>query len=460
MTGRFPDNRSIPWRLFHPLLALLVLWAVVVPTFGTAGATTGMPSPSRLAQTADIPIRNPNPSIRIEDPIGLLTAQQFQVLNAELDRLARLGRETVVLFRERDDGSTNTTWLAEDLRLAWGVESSVGARDGLVLIVTVDRASPANSTIATSAGQNTFPIRQLAENGFESLIENVALPQLQAGDAYRAVLDLVGMTRGTVIDRANVLTERQLVTLDADLRRLGYLGLPTLVYVQSANNRLNDQDLAATLLDQWAIDTGDDARGAMVLVVTVDEDNPEESTLIYIATDGALPIRQLTTEGYEAILANEALPALQSGDVYLGLAYAIRETINYAEYSPPQPAPLSDLQKLFQEPLNIVAAILVQVGILLYFLIPAVVDRRLTLTPSPRAMTTYVVITVGMASVVGGLGVLSHNRAAALAGLGVVVMAAAVLPLVRAGLLQVRRSTPAEPGVAGAAGIQEVANVN
>ncbi|HYJ12450.1 MAG TPA: TPM domain-containing protein, partial [Thermomicrobiales bacterium] len=187
MTGRFSDNLSNLRHLIRPILAMIVLWVVASPGIALGSAGTDTIAPPQSAQTVDIPVRNSNPAVRVEDPSGLLTAQQFQILNATLDRLARLGTEAVVFFQVRDDEFTSQPWLADDLRLAWGVESSVGARDGLVIVVSVDRGNPANSTIATSSGLNTFPIRQLTTTGFDSLVEDVAVPQIQSGDAYSGV---------------------------------------------------------------------------------------------------------------------------------------------------------------------------------------------------------------------------------------------------------------------------------
>ena len=451
MSGTKLDNRAAGQRIVQLLLLLVTCVAVLMPSHSLAGSTDTVPANPGASQVTDIPTRNPNPAVRIEDPAGILTAQQFQVLNADLDRLARLGTESIVFVRDSNDSSTSQPYLAEDLRIAWGVESSVGARNGLVIVVSVDRDDAANSTIVTSSGLHTFPIRQLTADGFTHLADSVALPQIQEGNVFSGLRDLAEYTLGTVIDRTGTLTERQITTLDGDLRRLSELGLPTLVYIRASDEQTSGSAaFAEEILGTWTTDTAEDPSNHMVVLLTVDEDDPSNSTITHVAGPDAFPIRQLTAETYQAILDDEALPPLQDGDIYLSLAYAIRKAINFAEYSPPEPAPLSEAQDFFQQPLTILAAVLVQAGFLLYVLIPAILERRLTLIPSPRSMTVYTIVTAALAIVVGALGVLDRNRAAALAALGVFLLATAVFPLLRAGLkslqawLMARRSRSTE----------------
>ncbi len=452
MTGKRLDNRAAGQRIVQLVMLLVMCVATVIPAHTLASPVESLPAIGAANQVTDVPERNPTPGVRIEDPARILTAQQFQVLNADLDRLARLGTESVVFVRDSNDSSTSQSYLADDLRIAWGVESSVGARNGLVLVVSIDRDDPTQSTMVTSSGLHTFPIRQLTAEGFSHLVDTVALPQIHQGDVFGGLRDLAEFTLGTVIDRTGSLTERQITTLDGDLRRLNELGLPTLVYLRERDDQTNDdQAFAEEILNAWTTDTAEDANDHQVVLLTVDEDDPANSTIVYAAGADAYPIRQLTAEGYQAILDDEALPPLQEGDIYLSLAYAIRRAINYAEYSPPSPPALNEVQDFFQQPLNILAAVLVQVGLLLYVLIPAVLERKLTLIPSPRSMTIYTLGTAALAILVGVLGVLDRNRAASLAALGVFLLATVVLPLFRAGLksvqdrLVIRRSRRAQP---------------
>lgn len=436
MTGSRLDNRAAILRIVQLALVIATCAGLLVSSRTMAAPGTDQQSHS-VAQQSSLPDRAPANGVRIVDLAGILTPQQFQDLNAVLDRLARLGTESIVLLRDSSDASTSQSYLADDLRVGWSVESSAGARDGLVIMISIDRTDPSQSGIITSSGLHTFPIRHLSESGFGQLVEKVALPQVQAGDVFGGINDLAEMTLGTVIDSTGTLTERQISTLDGDIRRLNELGLPMLVYMRSADESVsNDQAFAEEVLAVWETEFGEGPRNQVVVLVTVDEATPSNSTITYASGEDAFPIRQLTAEGYRAILSDEASPPLQDGNTYLSLAYAVRKAINFAEYSPPSPEPLSEVQSWFQQPLNILAAVLVQTALALYVLIPAMLERRLTLVPSPRAMTVYVIATSTMAVVVGALGVLDRNRASALAGLGVFLLATVIFPLVRAGLLK------------------------
>ncbi len=433
MTSCRRQNPAAVPRLVQFALACLVAVTTLLGADALASPdTTQQSDPNQLAAIPS------NPDVRVADPSGILTPQQLQNLNATLDRLARLGTETIFYFQDAQYTASAGANFADDLRIAWEIESTVGARDGLVVVVNVDRTDPRMSSISTSAGLGTFPIRRLSEAGFAELVENVALPQVQAGDPFGGMSDLAELTLGTLIDDTGTLTERQITTLDGDIRRLNELGLPTLVYVRSAADaETGDQQFADDLLEQWSTGADDTTQNQMVVLVTLDEEDPSQSTISYAAEADAFPIRQLTADGYQSLLDNEALLPLQDGDVYLSLAYAIRKAINFAEYSPPSPAALSDIQRLFQEPLNILAALAVQAAIAMYVLVPAVIERRLTLTPAPRSMTFYILTTAALGMVVGVLGVLDRNRASALAGLGVFLLATVFFPLFRAGLLAI-----------------------
>lgn len=420
-------------------MVMLALVSLLTSMLHPEAAAHPAPHPAARSQEASIPMRNPDSTIRLAGQTGLLTAMQFRSLNRDLERLARLGTESIIYIRNVNDEATAQPWFAEDLRIGWSVESQVGARDGLVIVVSVDPENPEAATVTSSAGAHAFPIRRLTAEQFDLLTAEHVLPRLQAGETFAGLQDLAQLTLGTLFDRANELNERQLQTLDGDLRRLGELGLPITVYLQSAAPDAEpSSDLAARLLNSWIIESEPGADDGVVLVVTIDETDPEASTMAYAAGTNAFPIRQLTADAYTTIIEEEALTQVRDGDAYLGLAFAIRRAINYAEYSPPAPPPLSETQERLQTPLTILAAVLAQAAVVGYLLVPAISERRLTLTPTIRSFTIYVITTVAFAVVVGTLGILALSRVATLTGLAVFLWAVVGAPLIRAALIHAR----------------------
>lgn len=438
-TGHATDNRSalrwLPWLLGFVLL----LTQSIAPAVSTAAPISTESQSVTSRQVDTIPSQNSNPDIHLEDASGVLSEDEFQSLNLVLDRLNRLGNPTVVFVRDSNDEATADAAFAEDLRLGWSVESYPDAQNGLVIVLSVDRQNPENSTIDYSAGVNTFPIRRLTNEEFNGILTNQTIPAVQEGNDFIALNDLLEMTLGTVEDQVGVLTERQLQILDGDLRRLGQMGVPMQVSIQPAAASANDaQQQADQIRSDWAVESAPGANDGIVVVVAFDQVDASNSQIAISAGENAFPIRQMSESDLEEIVSTKALPAIQDGDLYLGLAYVVRSTINFAEYTPPNPVPITEFQQWLQTPMNIAAAILVQLALIGYFLVPALVDHRLTLIPSSRSLAIYAVLTAVLALLVAGGGVVAHSRSATLAGFGVFVWAAIVAPLVRSGLNEFR----------------------
>ena len=196
-------------------------------------------------------------------------------------------------------------------------------------------------------------------------------------------------------DTADVLTDRQEESLTKDLNRAAQVGVEIVVYTRtSSDNEKQSQAFAEQLRSRWAVESAPDANDGLVFLITVDEDNPRANTIVMAAGSNAFPIRQLDQTELQDVLDTQSKPALEDGDAHVALAFAVRKVINQAEYSPPDPAPLTDTQQRLNKIARVVGAVLIQVAVAGYFLVSVVREGRLAWVPNRKSLTIYAVVTI------------------------------------------------------------------
>ncbi len=438
------DNARIARRQsMVAILVVLITLTVAFPAFAAPPAS--YQDLSAHSQDADFPERNSDPAIRVHDPDDFLSETQEEQLNADLERLRLTGTESVIFVRDGSDPATASESFAADLRARWAVESAPGADDGIVFVLTVDPGQDTVARIDYSAGANTLPKGTVTAEELDGILAvDQGTPATLNGYVDGLSFAAHRLTN-TIYDQAGILTERQATTLHGDLQRLNALGVPTVVYIRSAFDE-SDQASADDMRVNWGVESSPGADDGLLFLLTIDPQDPEASTFEVSSGENTYPIRQLDAQRMDQIIADDVLPNVHNGDVYLGLAFAIRRTINLAEYSPPSPPALTSNQESFQTPLNIAAALLVQVTVIGYLLAPVVRERRITLLPGHRSLVEYGVIIALLAVLVGAAGILARNPASTLAGLGVFVWASCGIPVLHQ--IVSRRSHPAASATA------------
>ena len=247
-----------------------------------------------------------------------------------------------------------------------------------------------------------------------------------------------------VQDDADVLTDEQEEDLNGDLARLRNLGVEALVFTrETAANGERSQEFADQLRTTWGVETHPGADNGIVYLITVDPSNPESSTVVASTGENTFPIRQLDAARLQEIVETEMQPAVANEDIVTALNFGIRRVINYADYTPPDPRPLTPTQDRLNGIGTILGAIVLQAAIVGFFLVPGIREHRLTLTPSTKSLAIYAIALAGLAVATGLISIAGRSGFGSLAALVTVVWACCGVPLLGEWLS--RRSDP-DPG--------------
>jgi len=265
-----------------------------------------------------------------------------------------------------------------------------------------------------------------------------------------------------VFDNAGVLEEEDRESFEGDLARARGLGLEFLIYTRvSTDSSDQSQRFADQLRSEWAVETSDGADDGIVYVITLPESGAETGIVTMSTGENTFPIRQMDAETLQRIVDSEVAPRVEEGNFLEALYFGIRPVINYAEYTPPDPEPRTSRQETLDKLAKVMAAMLVQVTILGYAIVPVIRERRFTFAPSIRSLAFYGLAVGALGVVTGIVAIAGHSPWPALASLAVVVWAAMGVPLVagwlnrrreRTSVLRVARHSPARqlhgPGTA------------
>ena len=141
------------------------------------------PERSRIGRPAE-----PISSKHVYDLTQVLADEQVAVIESDASRLHRHGVPAVVVVHPSDISRDQAAALAEDVRTDWGIESSPGADDGLLILVTIpqSRAGPAYSTL--SWGQNALPHFGVNPTTSDRIQSMWIDPALSGGHVYEATI--------------------------------------------------------------------------------------------------------------------------------------------------------------------------------------------------------------------------------------------------------------------------------
>ncbi|MDQ3539635.1 MAG: hypothetical protein M3440_03010, partial [Chloroflexota bacterium] len=213
MTWNLPTTR---FRTLHPRLlifgaALVMLVFVHTSALAQPSSTPQATPGDRAALPAPAPDRQPNATgdpngdkqigislndrdtdadrhlYRVEDPQQILKLEQQIELADDAQRLTNHGLPTIIVLRESTDARDRSQTTADQLRIDRGVESSGGADDGMVMLVSIDPASPRSGSVVLSFGRNALPKGGLTAASVEAIYERVIAPRLERNKLYSAL---------------------------------------------------------------------------------------------------------------------------------------------------------------------------------------------------------------------------------------------------------------------------------
>lgn len=170
------------------LIALLVSMLALAAPFAVAAQETPPPKPE------DVPF--------FVNATDLFTEEQLQALRRDGELLQSTEIPTLVYVREvnaaeADPASAQS--FANDLRHEWDIESSNGADDGLVLLVSWVAEDPQASTAVFSYGRATFEGSGLTPESIQETIDTSVASLIDQGHPFETLIYLMRETRYTGI---------------------------------------------------------------------------------------------------------------------------------------------------------------------------------------------------------------------------------------------------------------------
>jgi uncharacterized protein (TIGR04222 family) len=117
----------------------------------------------------------------VYDRAGILTPGEISDLETHAQAVERAGAPTVVYLQARDASRDETIQDGRDLMQAWNVESSSGARDGVVVFLNLQPGNTRHGQAAIIAGQKWNDKGVLTDRENQRIFDDVMAPLLKDG---------------------------------------------------------------------------------------------------------------------------------------------------------------------------------------------------------------------------------------------------------------------------------------
>jgi uncharacterized membrane protein YgcG len=173
-------------------VTIAVLIVVVSLTSVQPGLTTGLSPDSPLAQPVQTPDADeslpepvpakPDKFDRVYDVPGRLNKKEYDRFHFDIGRMWNDGLPAVIYIRESGEDASTSQQFADQLRTKWDIESSPGADDGLVMLVTIRDRFPKTAILTLSYGSNAFPQGQMTVDVLNTILEEEAYPRIRTGN--------------------------------------------------------------------------------------------------------------------------------------------------------------------------------------------------------------------------------------------------------------------------------------
>lgn len=133
-------------------------------------------------------VQGPIPGDAVFDPYRILTPDQTKSLSGDAQRLKRSGLPILVYIRISLDNQSQSKAFATTLLQKPGlVESSKGAQDGLVVLVSIPPGAREKGNVVIVHGANALPVNGLDDGAIERIYEDGVLLRLRKGEIFAAV---------------------------------------------------------------------------------------------------------------------------------------------------------------------------------------------------------------------------------------------------------------------------------
>jgi uncharacterized membrane protein YgcG len=270
------------YQLNKPVPRVVALLASVLITFLLAACASTAQPPQRFGERVS--------GQHVYDRVGILTPSEIADLETRAAAVERAGAPTVVYLQARDASQDETIQDGRDLMQAWDVESSSGARDGVVIFVNLQTDNERHGEAAVIAGQKWNNKSVLTNRENQRIYDEVMAPLLkdeQTAAGIAAGLDAIardltfGLPPVNIWQRAaDYLAGWPLITLAGLL----ILALATLIARSPRRKR------PPTLLEGAQLDPPDDLAPALAGALTAGQvlDAQIDATLLDLARRGVI----------------------------------------------------------------------------------------------------------------------------------------------------------------------------
>jgi uncharacterized membrane protein YgcG len=228
-------------------LTMLFAWAGSVASQGTEDIADPGPVPGQIGEPA-----SPIETKHLYDQANLLTNDQEARIELDAARLHRFGIPVVILVQVSDMSEEEATTFAADVRRQWGVETSPGADDGLVMMVVADTTEDKNVFTVMSWGDSAFPHYGIDEQVAAQIEQAWLDAYVQDGELYEGILySLRRLVYHSIYDPAPAapLSDAQELTRNV----VGIAGpLLALAAVAATAATWNPNGVSASRMPHWA----------------------------------------------------------------------------------------------------------------------------------------------------------------------------------------------------------------
>lgn len=179
------------WRhLCVSLTTASIVIGMLLSSDFAAIASTALPSHLHSAQTASresVPFRPRDSKKFVYDFADVLTSEQAERHQFDLNRLNDAGVPVVIYIRRSDDSRDESVAYAEQVRTQWTLESAPGADDGIVILVSLSDAFRLRNSLVMSLGPNALPIGQLQTDTLQKIYDKEMQPAFRRNEIDLAV---------------------------------------------------------------------------------------------------------------------------------------------------------------------------------------------------------------------------------------------------------------------------------
>ena len=231
-------------------------------------------------------------------------------------------------------------------------------------------------------------------------------------------------------DDARIFDQDRMERFQYDLRRLQGLGENVMVYTRRADaSQRESEGFAKRVREAWDLESVPDADDGLLLLITVNDTAPENSSFVVSAGSNFFPLNQMERADFDTAYEMEIEPNLREQRYDVALAYGVRRLLYAADYTPPNPPALTGVNAFAHEVAEIGGAVLLQAAVLGLAIVPALKERRLTTRPSRTTVFTYASIFGPAAGLTALFAIVGRSGLAMAMALLILVLVALVMLL-------------------------------